>query len=117
MEEHNEELRQMVEPLRSNKLALKNLEAHSTAMLRYRRSNVNKWYFLPDYWRGRASEARAIAEQLDDVEAKTAMLAVADDYEKIACRYESQAARARAQSASDQGLGSGSTAAQVDSRE
>jgi hypothetical protein len=40
----------------------------------------------PKHWLGRAKEARALAEQLDDPEAKRTMLATADDYERLAKR-------------------------------
>jgi hypothetical protein len=46
----------------------------------------------PKHWLGRAKEARAIAEQLDDPEAKRTMLATADDYERLAKRAEERAA-------------------------
>jgi hypothetical protein len=41
-----------------------------------------------DRWRRRAEEARALAEQLNGYQARMAMLAVADDYDKIARRSE-----------------------------
>jgi hypothetical protein len=40
----------------------------------------------------RAKEARALAEQIDDPEAKRTMLATADDYERLAKRAEERAA-------------------------
>lgn len=42
----------------------------------------------PEHWRQRAEEARRQAEQIQDAEAKQAMLAVADNYEKLAKRAE-----------------------------
>jgi hypothetical protein len=39
-------------------------------------------------WRRRAEEARALAEKLNGYEARVAMLAVADDYDKIARQAE-----------------------------
>jgi hypothetical protein len=41
-----------------------------------------------DRWRRRAEEARALAEKLNGYEARVAMLAVADDYDKIARQAE-----------------------------
>ena len=49
---------------------------------------MDKWLLSPDYWRKRATEALELARQLDDAEAKASMLAVAEDYAKIADRYE-----------------------------
>jgi hypothetical protein len=46
----------------------------------------------PKHWLARAKEARALAEQLDDAEAKRTMLATADDYERLAKRAEERAA-------------------------
>lgn len=46
----------------------------------------------PEYWLMRAEEARAIANQIDDAEAKEAMLAVAESYEKLATRAEKRLA-------------------------
>jgi hypothetical protein len=47
------------------------------------------WAFgSPEYWRNRAKESYAVAEQIGDPEAKAAMLAVAQSYEKIAKRAE-----------------------------
>lgn len=51
---------------------------------------TKNWKSSPEYWRGRAAEARAIADQLDDPEARAAMIAVAEGYEKIAARYEAR---------------------------
>jgi hypothetical protein len=45
----------------------------------------------PDYWRKRAEEIRAIAEGLNDPEAKFMMLRVADTYETMATRAEQRA--------------------------
>jgi hypothetical protein len=45
-----------------------------------------------DHWRDRAKEARALADQITDPEAKQAMVAVAESYEKIAKRAEIAAA-------------------------
>ena len=42
----------------------------------------------PQYWRERAEEARALAQQMTDPEAQRAMLSVAQSYEKIALRAE-----------------------------
>lgn len=46
----------------------------------------------PKHWLDRAKQARALAEQLDDPEAKRTMLATADDYERLAKRAEERAA-------------------------
>jgi hypothetical protein len=45
----------------------------------------------PDYWRHRAEEARAIAAQMTDAHNKATMLAIAQDYEKLAQRAEQRA--------------------------
>jgi hypothetical protein len=57
------------------------------------------WHFMsdhsiydPKHWLDRAKEARALAEQLDDPEAKRTMFATADDYERLAKRAEERAA-------------------------
>ena len=44
----------------------------------------------PDYWRKRAEEARAIAVQMVNAHTKATMLAIAQDYEKLAKRAEQQ---------------------------
>ena len=44
-----------------------------------------------DHWRTRAMEARALAQEIRDPEAKAAMLVVAESYEKIAKRAEMEA--------------------------
>jgi hypothetical protein len=46
----------------------------------------------PQHWLDRAKEARALAEQMDDPEAKRTMLKNADDYERLAQRAEGRAA-------------------------
>jgi hypothetical protein len=47
----------------------------------------------PEHWRSRAEEARVVAEQLSDPEAKRTMLRIATDYDRLAehvnCRQES----------------------------
>jgi hypothetical protein len=40
----------------------------------------------PHHWRRRATEARALAKDIDDIEARATMLKIADDYEKLARR-------------------------------
>jgi hypothetical protein len=42
----------------------------------------------PEHWRARAQEMRALAEKTDDPLARTSMLAVAAEYEKLAHRAE-----------------------------
>jgi hypothetical protein len=44
------------------------------------------------HWLDRAKEARALAEQIADHEAKRTMLKNADDYERLAQRAEERAA-------------------------
>jgi hypothetical protein len=46
----------------------------------------------PKHWVDRAKEARAVAEQIDDPEAKRTMLGIADDYERLAQRAQERAA-------------------------
>jgi hypothetical protein len=53
----------------------------------------------PKHWLDRAREARALAEQLDDLEAKRTMLKNANDYERLAQRAEERAAGRWPQSA------------------
>src|SRR5262249_31670932 len=52
----------------------------------------------PKHWLDRAKEARALAEQIADPEAKRTMLKNADDYERLAQRTQERAARRRPQS-------------------
>ena len=42
----------------------------------------------PEYWRNRATEARAVAAQTRDTHIKALMLKFAQDYEKLAVRAE-----------------------------
>ena len=42
----------------------------------------------PDHWRERAKEARDMAKNMNDLEAKRSMLDIADHYERIAARAE-----------------------------
>ena len=42
----------------------------------------------PNHWRNRAEEARAVAVQMMDPHTKAIMLAIAQDYEKLAARAE-----------------------------
>jgi hypothetical protein len=46
----------------------------------------------PKHWLNRAKEARVLAEQIDDPEAKRTMLKIADDYERLAQRAQERAA-------------------------
>ena len=46
----------------------------------------------PKHWLDRAKEARALAEQIGDPEAKRTMLKNADDYERLAQRAKERAA-------------------------
>jgi hypothetical protein len=45
----------------------------------------------PKHWRERAEEARALAGQMTDPEAKATMLGIAEDYEKMAKRAQDRA--------------------------
>jgi len=45
----------------------------------------------PEHWLARAEEARILANQMNDVEAKVAMLRIAEDYKRLAQRAESRA--------------------------
>ena len=49
-------------------------------------------FATPEYWTMRAQEARAIADQIDDAEAREAMFAVAESYERLALRAEKRLA-------------------------
>ena len=49
-------------------------------------------FATPEYWLMRADEARAIAHQLDDENAKNAMLAVAESYQKLAIHADRRSA-------------------------
>lgn len=42
----------------------------------------------PEHWRERAKEARDMAKEINDREAKRSMLDIADRYERIAARTE-----------------------------
>jgi hypothetical protein len=46
----------------------------------------------PEQWRSHAKEARALAKQMRDPEAKIAMLRVAESYDTIAKRTEAKLA-------------------------
>jgi hypothetical protein len=47
----------------------------------------------PAHWRQRAEQARTIADQMNDAEAKGMMLKIAEDYEKLAKRAEVRVAK------------------------
>jgi hypothetical protein len=46
----------------------------------------------PKYWRDKAEEACAMAAQMSDQEARSMMLRIAENYEKVAKRAEKRAA-------------------------
>jgi hypothetical protein len=49
---------------------------------------VSTTYQTPDYWRSRAEEARAQAEQMKDADAKQALRKIAEIYEQLAEQAE-----------------------------
>jgi hypothetical protein len=51
--------------------------------------------FDADHWRQRAKEARDLAAQMDDEDARRTMLRIAHDYDRIADRAEARQSPAR----------------------
>jgi hypothetical protein len=49
---------------------------------------IDKDFDNPDYWHGRAEEARTAAEAMKDAEAREAMLRIVQNYEQLAARAE-----------------------------
>jgi len=47
--------------------------------------------FTPEYWRNRAEEVRAVAEEMKDPEARERLLRIAADYEHLARRAQERA--------------------------
>jgi hypothetical protein len=45
----------------------------------------------PKHWRARATEMRALAEQMKDIESRSIMLKLASDYDRLADRAEERA--------------------------
>jgi DNA-binding ferritin-like protein len=41
-----------------------------------------------EYWRKRAEESRALAEEMKDADTKSLMIGIAESYERIAASYE-----------------------------
>jgi hypothetical protein len=58
---------------------------------RWGRGMVSHFINEPEHWRARADEARILAKQMNDAEAKVAMLRIAEDYERLAQRAEGRA--------------------------
>jgi hypothetical protein len=52
-------------------------------------ANINDF----KHWRDRAEEVRLVAESVNDAESRTALLRIAEDYEKLAARAEERSKR------------------------
>jgi hypothetical protein len=46
----------------------------------------------PEHWRERAKDMRALADQVSDLQTKSVMMRIADDYDRLATRAAARAA-------------------------
>jgi hypothetical protein len=51
----------------------------------------------PNHWHARAQEMRGLAAMADDMETRSSMLAIADEYERLAHRAEQRSNGTRTQ--------------------
>lgn len=51
----------------------------------------------PSHWRARAQEMRGLAAMADDLDARASMLAIAEEYERLAQRAEQRSNGTRTQ--------------------